>query len=184
LASASAARTNLGVTATGAAATGEIPGTTTNDDAAAGKVGEYLSTATTATAAGGGCTITIASPAVVTKTGHGFTVGPVTTAIQFSTTGALPTGITAGTTYYLKAIDANTFNIAASADNALAGTFINTTGSQSGTHTADGGANLSSGVSQNLAAISLAAGDYDLTGFGFFVAGGQPLSKTTISVFR
>lgn len=33
---------NIPPTATGTAATGQIPGTTTNDDAAAGKVGEYL----------------------------------------------------------------------------------------------------------------------------------------------
>jgi hypothetical protein len=43
-------------------------------------------------------TMTIASPGVVTWTGHGLQAGD---AFQFSTTGALPTGVTAGTTYYV-----------------------------------------------------------------------------------
>lgn len=73
-------------------------------------------------------TITIASPGVVTWNSHGLTNGwPV----RFSTTGALPTGLTAGTTYYVVASGANTFQVAA----APGGTAINTSGSQSGTHT-------------------------------------------------
>jgi len=82
-------------------------------------------------------TISIASPAVVTWANHGLrTNHPV----RFFTTGALPTGISAGTNggpgagteYYVKAIDANTFNISATPG----GANINTSGSQSGTHTA------------------------------------------------
>lgn len=74
-------------------------------------------------------TITIASPGVVTWTSHGFSAGM---AVVFSTTGALPTGITAGTTYYTLNVAANTFQVAASAGGAA----INTTGSQSGVQTA------------------------------------------------
>jgi len=43
-------------------------------------------------------TITIASPGVITWSSHGLSKGQP---VQFSTTGALPTGITAGTTYYV-----------------------------------------------------------------------------------
>ncbi len=73
-------------------------------------------------------TITVASPAVVTWTAHGLSNGwPV----QFSTTGALPTGLVAGTTYYVLGAATNTFQLAATP----AGTAINTSGSQSGTQT-------------------------------------------------
>lgn len=78
-------------------------------------------------------TVTIATPAVVTFTAHGLYEGAP---IIFTTTGALPTGITAGTTYYVgRSPAANTFNISTSVANAIAGTFINTSGTQSGTHT-------------------------------------------------
>lgn len=75
-------------------------------------------------------TVTIASPGVFTWTGHSLEVGD---AVHFTTTGALPTGLTAGTTYYVKTTpDANTFTVAATAG----GTAIVTTGTQSGVHTA------------------------------------------------
>ena len=74
-------------------------------------------------------TVTIASPGVVTWTGHGLGVGAP---VAFTTTGALPTGITAATTYYVKTVvDVNSFQIAAT----QGGTVINTSGSQSGVHT-------------------------------------------------
>jgi hypothetical protein len=85
--------------------------------------------ATTATV-----TITIATPGVVTWTRHTFSNG---TPVVFTTTGALPTGITSGTTYYAVVVDTNTFQIASSVANAIAATptVITTSGSQSGTHT-------------------------------------------------
>lgn len=74
-------------------------------------------------------TITIAAPGVVTHTAHGLPVG---TPVKFSTTGALPTGLTAGTTYYVKAVlSADTYSVAATAG----GVAITTTGTQTGTHT-------------------------------------------------
>lgn len=73
-------------------------------------------------------TITIAAPAVITATAHGWAEG---TQVQFSTTGALPTGITSGVTYIVRNPATNTFNISAESEGAL----ITTTGSQSGTHT-------------------------------------------------
>lgn len=74
-------------------------------------------------------TVTIASPAVFTATGHGLIVGD---RVKFTTTGALPTGLTAGTTYYVSAVPgANTFRVSAT----LGGADVNTSGTQSGTHT-------------------------------------------------
>lgn len=75
-------------------------------------------------------TITIASPAVITSNAHGLVAG---NRIYFTTTGALPSGMTAGTDYYVLAtgLTANAFEIAATP----AGTAINTTGTQSGVHT-------------------------------------------------
>lgn len=87
---------------------------------------------------GGGAifTVTIASPAVLTFANtsevaayHGMPFVP-------TTTGALPTGITATATYYLSAIagSAFTWNLSASKDS---GSTVTTTGSQSGTHKAN-----------------------------------------------
>lgn len=78
-------------------------------------------------------TITIASPGVITYTAHGLSANAP---VVFTTTGSLPTGITAGTTYYLcstavSAMTANTFQISATPGGAP----IDTSGSQSGTHT-------------------------------------------------
>jgi microcystin-dependent protein len=73
-------------------------------------------------------TITIASPGVVTWTGHSFENGDP---IVLTTTGALPTGLTAGTTYYIVNKAANTFQLSAT----VGGAAINTSGTQSGTHT-------------------------------------------------
>jgi hypothetical protein len=73
-------------------------------------------------------TMTIAAPGVITWTAHGFLAD---TPVKFETTGALPTGITAGTTYYVKNPTASTFEVAATPG----GTSITTTGTQSGVHT-------------------------------------------------
>lgn len=76
-------------------------------------------------------TIAIATPGLITWTAHGLLAG---TPVVFSTTGTLPTGIVAGTTYYVIAtgLTANAFEIAAT----TGGVAINTTGSQAGTHSA------------------------------------------------
>lgn len=87
---------------------------------------------------GAGCaesgvvTMTIATPGVITWAGgHGLTAG---SPISFATTGTLPTGIVAGTTYYVIAagLTATDFSVAATPG----GSAIATTGTQSGTHTA------------------------------------------------
>ena len=69
--------------------------------------------------------ISIASPAVITATDH-YTEGAP---IVFETTGALPTGIATGTTYYIRNYASGVFNVSATPSGAL----ITTTGSQSGT---------------------------------------------------
>jgi len=81
----------------------------------------------------GTVTITIASPGVVSLTSHGLATGD---AIYLTTTGALPTGLSVNTRYWVIKNDANSFWLATSLANALAGTKINTSGTQSGTHTA------------------------------------------------
>jgi Flp pilus assembly protein TadG len=74
-------------------------------------------------------TVTAASPAVVTKTSHGLTAG---TPIVFSTTGSLPNGLTAGIPYYVisSGLSTNSFRVSTSSG----GSAVNTSGSQSGTH--------------------------------------------------
>lgn len=84
------------------------------------------------TAAAGDVTMTIASPAVVTWTAHGRSNGDIVT---FATTGALPTGLTAGTPYYIISAATDTFEVAATSG----GTAINTSGTQSGSHSAVAG---------------------------------------------
>ena len=70
-------------------------------------------------------TMTIANPCVVTSTVTLADLTPIT----FATTGALPTGLVVGTTYYVRYISSTTFNLSATPTGAL----INTSGSQSGT---------------------------------------------------
>ena len=73
---------------------------------------------------GGTVTMTIASPCVVTAS----IVLTEGAAISFSTTGALPTGITAGTTYYAYEVNGTSFKLLTAA-----GAIVNTSGTQSGT---------------------------------------------------
>lgn len=74
-------------------------------------------------------TVSIASPGVVTWTANGQANG---TPVVLTTTGALPTGITAGAIYYIVNRATNTFELATT----VGGAAILTSGSQSGTHTA------------------------------------------------
>lgn len=81
-------------------------------------------------------TISIANPAVVTWTAHGLSNGA---GIKFSTTGALPTGIIAGTVYYVRKLTEDTFHLYDTYLRAIGtGTTgrIVTSGSQSGVHSA------------------------------------------------
>lgn len=75
-------------------------------------------------------TLTIATPCVVTLTSHGLVAGE---GFFFQTTGALPTGVSVETQYFVLAsgLTANDFQFATTPGGAA----INTTGSQSGVHT-------------------------------------------------
>jgi hypothetical protein len=85
------------------------------------------------TASLGTVTITSANPGVVTLSAHGLSTG---SCVELTTTGALPTTLSANTNYYVIYVDANSFRLATSAANAIAGTAIDTSGgSPSGTHT-------------------------------------------------
>jgi hypothetical protein len=76
-------------------------------------------------------TMTIATPCVVSWTAHGQSAGQV---VRFLTTGALATGITADTDYYIISTGLGTDSFQFSAT--LGGAAVNTSGTQSGTHTA------------------------------------------------
>lgn len=75
----------------------------------------------------GNPTVTVASPAVFTLAAHGVAND---TEVYLSTTGALPTGLVAGTRYYVVSATANTFQLAPVAGGAA----LSTSGTQSGVH--------------------------------------------------
>lgn len=79
-------------------------------------------------AAGSPATISNATPCVVTWNTDTYVDG---TPVVFSTTGALPAGLTVGTTYYIKNRSGATFNLVATFGGT---TLINTTTAGSGTH--------------------------------------------------
>jgi microcystin-dependent protein len=76
-------------------------------------------------------TVTLASPGVFTLNSHGLVAGDQ---VYFTTTGALPTGLSANTLYYVisAGLTTNAFEVSAT----RGGAAVNTSGSQSGTHTA------------------------------------------------
>lgn len=75
-------------------------------------------------------TVTIATPAVFSLTNHGLVLGDI---VNFTTSGALPTGLTVGTNYYVitAGLTANAFEVSTSSGGAA----VNTSGTQSGIHT-------------------------------------------------
>lgn len=91
-------------------------------------------------------TMTIASPGVVTWVAHGLAAGQP---IVFDTTGALPTGATAGTTYFVIAagLATDTFEFSAT----VGGSAVNTSGTQSGTHFGSKTGTLPTGLSVDTA---------------------------------
>lgn len=93
----------------------------------------YKESAKTWNTSEGTFTVTIATPAVITKSSHGLSTGDQ---VYFTTSGALPTGLSANTYYYVVKINSNSFNVSDTYAHAIAGTNkVNTSGSQSGTHT-------------------------------------------------
>lgn len=158
-----------GLTTNGTAAVGQLPGTTTSDNAATGKVGEYL-TSSASTNTSSTITLTIASPMVVTWNSHGLTATLNNcTPVTITTNGTLPTGlpsiptVTTPVVYVIgSSITTNTFQAASTIANCIAATAINTTGSQSGTHTGTTGTRLQNNTAADIGGLSLTAGDWEV----------------------
>lgn len=135
----------------------------------AGSIGERQSAGFSGAAnASGTVTLTLGSPGTVNYTAHGLTgCMPV----QFSTTGALPTGLTGGVTYYTvpSSITTNAFKVATTVANAFAGTAVNFTGSQSGTQTCFLFGVCASTTQTVAGALNLTAGDWDVQTIVYFV---------------
>jgi hypothetical protein len=146
---------------------GALPAASSNTNAAAGKIGEFIQV-------GGGnapatVTMTIASPAVISdaaavsnaNAANGITIGSV---VNFTTTGALPTGLSVGTNYYVIA-PGFTAGTSYEVSTTPGGTAVNTSGTQSGTQTRVNTAfGFSSGSAQNIGVVPLTAGDWDCRG--------------------
>jgi hypothetical protein len=116
-------------------------------------------------------TISIASPAVIT-----FATGSVPqdgSQVVFTTTGALPTGITASTVYYVINAGTSTCNISAT----VGGSAINTSGTQSGTHTAQAG-NYTPTSGTNFIEVEVIGGGGGTTGAGGTSSFGSVCSAT------
>lgn len=147
----------------------------------AGAIGQVVGGAVVGTGSTATVTITIAAPGVVTWAGHGFST-TIPQPVVFTTTGALPTGLTAGTVYYTvpSSVTTNTFEVATSVANAIAGTAITTTGTQSGTQTGTAGAALATGTPLNVTGLALPAGDWDVWGQLVWNAG----ATTTVTVLK
>lgn len=91
-------------------------------------VGDYVNITSAPYTTAQTFTVTIASPGVLTVP---TTALPNGTTVTLSTTGSLPTGLSAGTLYYVVGTSALTFRLSLT----QGGTAINTSGTQSGTHT-------------------------------------------------
>src|SRR5581483_5901021 len=125
-------------------------------------------------------TVTLASPGVFTWQKHGFVGGE---AVEFTTTGALPTGLTAGTIYYVAKdanLTTNTFAVSDTKAHALAGTNQgNTSGSQSGVHTG-WNVNVPIGNCSTTAQASPEIGAYFAQGLIAIAAGGAAANITAL----
>jgi hypothetical protein len=142
-------------TAVGQAATGQIPGISTNTAANAGNVGELQSvtcpnsSSVTATFTNGSAVIDVS------------TTPPVGCVVNFTTNGTLPTNFATGTNYFVvQSTSGTSIEVSATAG----GTAIQAGSAGSGTQTAMFNSIESSGSVTNNAALSLNAGDWDCTG--------------------
>lgn len=75
---------------------------------------------------------------LTTNAAHGWTDY---TPVVVTTTGALPTGLSAGSTYYVKSLGADTLRLASTRANLDAGTFVNVSSAGTGDHTIGVGEN-------------------------------------------
>jgi hypothetical protein len=123
-------------------------------------------------------TMTIATPGVITWTAHGFSAGQP---VQFLTTGALPTGLVAGTWYFVIAagLVTNSFQVSAT----VGGSAIATSGSQSGVHTGySQGANEVSGNAWPIGGPTLAGVTFTASALNDGTVNDSVLSATNVDV--
>ncbi len=169
--------------------TAGIVGTAAADQPTAGSIGEVVSLncpVTASAAAASNVSTPVASPGVVTWASHTFvpstSLANYTCPINFTTTGALPTGLATATTYYIigSTVSGDTFQVADTAAHALAGTnainFTGSTSGQSGGYLGMYGANGTIGTGS---AVRLIAGDWDCT----MLAEYQELTSLTTTRF-
>lgn len=172
--------------------TAGIKGTAAADAAQAGSVGEIFTVNCfmgAAAAAASNVSTPVASPGLVTWASHTFVLSSPAPAnwscpINFTTAGALPTGLTVGTTYYIIGSTwnsgAETFQVSDTMAHALAGTnAINFTVSTSGQSGAYIGYLISTGNTVGTAGLSVTAGDWDCSA----TATSQELTSLTITEF-
>jgi hypothetical protein len=153
-------------------ATGSLP--------AAGAIGELITAKVTE--ATSTVTLTLGSPGTVNWTAHGLSA---LSAVQFSTTGSLPTGLATVTTYYVTAgasLTTNAFRVSTTINNAIAGTSINFTGSQTGTQSAFNQAAVFNSTNTDLVAIQVPAGVWDIYGV-FHTADGSSATMTSVAIW-
>lgn len=166
-----------------------IKGTVGADAPAAGSVGEMFNVNCfmgAAAAAGSAVSLPVASPGVVTWASHTFTSTGATNyscPINFTAgAGALPTGVVAGTTYYIigSSVSGDTFQISDTMAHALAGTnAINFTGSFTSGTLGFIGYLISTGNTVGTAGLTVTAGDWDCSA----TATSQELTALTVTEF-
>lgn len=151
--------------------------------APAGAIGQTVGGSVLGSVATATVTITIAAPGVVTWTGHEFST-TVPQPVVFTTSGALPTGLTAGAVYWTipSSVTTNTFEVATSVANAIAGTAITTTGTQSGTQTGTAGTAMANNTAINVTGLALPAGDWDVWGEVVFNAASATVTNLQASI--
>jgi len=115
----------LPVTATFASSTA-MPGIPVSENRSFGVVAAITNSAPVAAA------FTAAISDVCTSVAHGFLTG---LKVQLTTTTTLPAGLSLATDYWVIKLTADTFKLAASLADALAGTAVNITDTGTGTHT-------------------------------------------------
>lgn len=84
-------------------------------------------------------TFTAATTDICTATAHGLATGD---RVRLTTTTTLPAGLSLATDYYVSKIDADTFKLATTRALAVSGTFVDITGTGTGTHTITGYENV------------------------------------------
>ena len=151
---------SVGNTATGGVA---VQGTANTSAPSAGFVGEYWD-ANCAVGSGTNLSFTNATPTVGAWASPpwGNSIAPYGSyACPFYITANPPTGLSTNTTYYAVPESASTFQVASSAVNAMAGTFLATTGSTSTASLTSGTYQSASATGIATAALLLTAGDWE-----------------------